>query len=85
MFRSSLDNIQTFKGVKISVAGRSSHYRDKLSYNIKIKKKSDDMLFGFKKFSLHAMGYDASYICERVAFAALKSIGVPCTEYSYIR
>ncbi|KAI8635953.1 coth protein-domain-containing protein [Parasitella parasitica] len=81
----SLDKVKTFQNVKVSVAGRSSRYITKLSYNIKMKKKSKDMLFGFKKFKLRAMGYDASYIRERVAFATLKSVGVPCTEYSYIR
>ena len=73
------------ENVKVSVAGRSSRWISKLSYNVKIKKKADNDLFGYKKFKLRAMGYDASYIRERVAFATLKSVGVPCTEYSYIR
>ncbi|KAG1098871.1 hypothetical protein G6F42_017919 [Rhizopus arrhizus] len=80
-----LDKVQTVENVKVSVAGRSSRWISKLSYNVKIKKKADDDLFGYKKFKLRAMGYDASYIRERVAFATLKSVGVPCTEYSYIR
>lgn len=80
-----LDNIQTFKDIEVSVAGRSSRYVPKLSYNIKIKKKSKDTLFGYKRLKLRAMSYDPSYIRERIAFATLKSVGVPCTEYSYIR
>ncbi|GAN11375.1 hypothetical protein MAM1_0566c10934 [Mucor ambiguus] len=80
-----LQKVQTVENVKVSVAGRSSRWVPKLSYNVKIKKKADDDLFGYKKFKLRAMGYDASYIRERVAFASLKSVGVPCTEYSYIR
>lgn len=85
IFNDSLQKVQTVENVKVSVAGRSSRWVSKLSYNVKIKKKADDDLFGYKKFKLRAMGYDASYIRERVAFATLKSVGVPCTEYSYIR
>ncbi|CEP09735.1 hypothetical protein [Parasitella parasitica] len=81
----SLDKVETFQDVKVSVAGRSSRYITKLSYNVKMKKKGKDTLFGFKKFKLRAIGYDPSYIRERIAFATLKSVGVPCTEYSYIR
>jgi hypothetical protein len=80
-----LRDVYNFENIKVSLAGRSSRYVPKLSYGLKIKKKSDDNLFGFKNFKLRALGLDPSYIREYVAYSTLKSVGLPASGFSYVR
>lgn len=77
--------IQNFENAKVSVAGRSSRFIEKLSYNLKTKKKSDDNLFNYKNIKLRAMAFDPSYVREKLCFSAIKSVGIPATEFSYVR
>lgn len=80
-----LDKIETFEGVKVSLAGRSSRMVDKVSFGIKLKKKSDDTLFGYKNLKLRAMAMDPSYIREKTVHSTLKAVGVPASDFSYVR
>lgn len=79
------NSVQTFENVKVSLAGRSSRYLPKLSYGLKIKKKSENNLFGFKNLKLRALGMDPSYVREYVAHSVLKSSGLPASGFSYVR
>ncbi|EIE79697.1 hypothetical protein RO3G_04402 [Rhizopus delemar RA 99-880] len=76
---------QNFENAKVSVAGRSSRFIEKLSYNLKIKKKSDDSLFNYRTIKLRAMAFDPTYVREKLCFSAIKSVGIPATEFSYVR
>jgi hypothetical protein len=69
----------------MSLAGRSSRYISKLSYGLKLKKKSSDNLFGYKNFKLRALGMDPSYVREYVALSTVKSVGLAATGFSYVR
>ncbi|KAI8090412.1 coth protein-domain-containing protein [Thamnidium elegans] len=80
-----LQEVQTFENVKVSLAGRSSRYVPKLSYGLKMKKKSDDNLFGYKNLKLRAFGMDPSYIRECVSYSTLKAAGLPASGFSYVR
>jgi hypothetical protein len=80
-----LNDVQRFEKVKVLLSGRSSRWVPKLSYTMKMKKKKDDNLYGYKNIKLRAMAMDPSYIREHTAFSAIKSVGVPATEYSYVR
>ncbi|CAO3661798.1 unnamed protein product [Rhizopus stolonifer] len=78
-----LKDIQKFEDVKVNIAGSSSRNFDKLSYNIKIKKKKD--LFGFKKLKLRSLVGDTSYIREQTCCSVIKSLGMPASGFSYVR
>jgi hypothetical protein len=58
---------------------------DKVSFGIKLKKKSDDTLFGYKNLKLRAMAMDPSYIREKTVHSTLKAVGVPASDFSYVR
>ncbi|KAI8979092.1 coth protein-domain-containing protein [Mycotypha africana] len=78
-----LQDSQSFENVKVSIAGRSSRSMPKLSYNIKLPKSY--YLYGYRQLKLRSMAFDASYVRERVAHAALNSVGVPTSDFSYVR
>ena len=80
-----LDKIETFEGVKVSLAGRSSRMVDKVSFGIKLKKKSDDTLFGYKNLKLRAMAMDPSYVRETICHSVLQSVGLPVSGFSFVR
>jgi hypothetical protein len=80
-----LKSAQTFENVKVSLAGSSSRAVSKLSYSIKMKKKSDDNLFGYKNLKLRAFGLEASYVREYTAASVIKSVGLPASDFTYIR
>ncbi|CAO3656949.1 unnamed protein product [Mucor hiemalis] len=80
-----LKNTLTFENVEVSLSGRSSRFVPKLSYTLKLKKKDDATLYGYKNFKLRAFGLDPSYVREYVAFSSIKAVGLAATEFSYIR
>lgn len=80
-----LQDVQSFENVKVSLAGRSSRYVPKVSYGLKMKKKGNDNLFGYKNLKLRAFGLDPSYIREYIAFSTIKSVGLAASEFSYVR
>ncbi|KAI8881326.1 coth-domain-containing protein [Backusella circina FSU 941] len=80
-----LNDVQRFEEVKVSLSGRSSRWVPKLSYTMKMKKKKDDNLYGYKNLKLRAMAMDPSYLRESTAFSSIKAAGIPATEFSYVR
>ncbi|KAI7904956.1 coth protein-domain-containing protein, partial [Cokeromyces recurvatus] len=81
----SLNDTQTFKDVKVSLAGRSSRFAPKLSYSLKMPKKDKQSLYGYKNLKLRASAYDPSYIRECIAYSTLNAVGIPASGYSYVR
>ncbi|CAO3683096.1 unnamed protein product [Rhizopus stolonifer] len=77
-----LKDIQEFEDVKVNVAGRGTRNFEKLSYNIKIKKKD---LFGFKKLKLRALVTDTTFMREQICYSVIKSLGMPSSDFSYVR
>jgi hypothetical protein len=81
----SLNNVQEFEKVKVSLSGRSSRYIPKLSYGLKMKTKGNKSLYGYKKLKLRALGMDPSYVRECVSYSTLKAVGIPASGFSYVR
>ncbi|KAI7875102.1 hypothetical protein K492DRAFT_199439 [Lichtheimia hyalospora FSU 10163] len=79
----SLDDVQSFSGVEFEVSGRQARESAKLSYNIKLPKKS--YLYGYRRLKLRALDTDPSYIREALGFKMLRSAGVPTTDFSFVR
>lgn len=50
-----------------------------------MKTKGTDNLFGYKKLKLRALGMDATYVRECIGYATLKAVGLPVSDFSYIR
>ncbi|KAG0175357.1 hypothetical protein DFQ28_000969 [Apophysomyces sp. BC1034] len=78
-----LQKLKTLVGVEIKLSGRASRSDPKLSYNIKIPKKSD--LFGYRRLKLRSLSTDPSYIREQITYDVLKSVGLPATGFSFAR
>lgn len=79
----TLNNTQSYEDAEISLAGRSSRWMTKLSYNIKLAKK--DRIGEFRRVKLRAMGTDPSYIREQLAYDVIKSTGLLSSEFSFVR
>lgn len=79
----SLDDTLNYQGVEISLAGRSSRWLPKLSYNLKLDK--EDRLYDYRRLKLRALDTDPSYIREQLAYDILKSVGLASSEFSYVR
>lgn len=71
--------------MKVSLAGRSSRWVAKLSYGLKLDKKNDTTLFGYKNFKLRALAHDRSYVRENLCYNVYKSSGIPASQFSYVR
>ena len=80
-----MKDVETFENVKVSLSGRSSRLFSKLSYGLKLKKKNDDNLFGFKNIKLRALAYDPSFVREYVAYSVVNSVGLAASELTYVR
>lgn len=80
-----LRDVQIFENVKISLAGMNTRKAEKLSYTLKLNKKSGESLFGFKNFKLRSLTRDPSYVREILGHNALKACGIPASEFSYVR
>ncbi|KAI8382351.1 coth protein-domain-containing protein [Blakeslea trispora] len=72
-----------FENVRITLAGRSSTWMSKLSYNVKLKKK--DSLFDYRRVKLRALATDPSYLREQLAYDVIKSVGLVSSEFSFCR
>jgi hypothetical protein len=79
----SLNDTLTYENVEISLAGRSSRWMPKLSYNIKLKKK--DRIYYYRRFKLRALATDPSYLREQLAYDSLKSVGLLSAEFTFCR
>lgn len=75
--------VKTFDDVTLSIAGHSTRSQKKLSYKFKIPKKQD--LFDFRRFKLRSMATDPSYMRDQLSSDIAESIGIPTTQYSYVR
>ncbi|KAG2215194.1 hypothetical protein INT46_001470 [Mucor plumbeus] len=79
----SLNDTLSYQDVTISLAGRSSRWVPKLSYNIKLSK--NDRLYDYRRVKLRALNTDPSYIREKMAYDIIKSSGLASSEFSYVR
>lgn len=80
-----MEHVLTFDNVDVSLAGRSSRWIPKLSYGLKLDKKNDTTLFGYKNLKLRALGLDPSYVRENLVYHVLEATGVPASGFSYVR
>lgn len=69
--------------VEMSLAGRSSRWFPKLSYNIKLQKQ--DRLFHNRRLKLRGLATDPSYLREKLAYDIINNTGLASSEFSYIR
>ncbi|KAL0094855.1 coth protein-domain-containing protein [Phycomyces blakesleeanus] len=77
--------IHTFSNVELEISGLSSRTFRKLSYNIKLKKKAKNHLYGYRRLKLRAINNDDSYIRESIGYDIVKAAGLAATEFSYVR
>ncbi|KAK4512107.1 uncharacterized protein ATC70_013350 [Mucor velutinosus] len=75
--------VKIFDNITLSIAGHSTRSQKKLSYKFKIPKKQD--LFGYRRFKLRSMATDPSYMRDQLSSDIAESIGIPTTQYSYVR
>jgi hypothetical protein len=78
-----LDDVYTYKTVKLSLAGRGSRWVPKVSYTVKIK--DGTSLFGYTNIKLRALAKDPSYVRETICHSVLQSVGLPVSGFSYVR
>ncbi|KAI8640403.1 coth protein-domain-containing protein [Parasitella parasitica] len=79
----TLNETLSYEGVTLSLAGRSSRWMPKLSYNVKLSK--NDRLYSYRRVKLRALNTDPSYIRESMAYDIIKSSGLASSEFSYVR
>lgn len=79
----SPSDVKSFENITLAVSGHSTRSYDKLSYKVKLQK--DDDLYNYRRIKLRSMSTDASYMREEIAYDIAKSIGMPTSEYSYVR
>ncbi|GAN00807.1 hypothetical protein MAM1_0002c00231 [Mucor ambiguus] len=79
----SPSDVKSFENITLAVSGHSTRSYDKLSYKVKLQK--DDDLYSYRRIKLRSMSTDASYMREEIAYDIAKSIGMPTSEYSYVR
>lgn len=79
----SLNDTLFYEDVEVSLAGRSSRWLSKLSYNLKLDKK--DRLYKYRRVKLRALATDPSYIREQLAYDIIKSVGLASAEFSFVR
>ncbi|KAI8368865.1 coth protein-domain-containing protein [Choanephora cucurbitarum] len=72
-----------FENVRVTLAGRSSTWMSKLSYNLKLKKK--DRLYDYRSIKLRAMATDPSYLREQLAYDVIESVGLASSQFSFCR
>ncbi|OBZ83443.1 Inner spore coat protein H [Choanephora cucurbitarum] len=72
-----------FEDVRVTLAGRSSTWMSKLSYNLKLKKK--DRLYDYRSIKLRAMATDPSYLREQLAYDVIESVGLVSSQFSFCR
>jgi hypothetical protein len=75
--------VRKFSDVKLSIAGRSTRFRQKLSYNIKLAE--GDNLGGYRSLKLKASTDDPSFLRNKLYFDMMIAAGLPGTRLSYKR
>lgn len=83
LFRTN--SIKTFIDAKFEIGGRSSRQYTKFAYNIKLNKKSDDAIDGYKKLKLRSTVTDPSYMRDYLASEMMYAANQPATKGSYVR
>lgn len=83
--KNRLHDIQTFENVKVSLSGRSSRWIPKLSYSLRLNKKNESTLFGYKNLKLRALAHDFSYVREHLCHHVIRACGIPVSGVSYVR
>ncbi|KAI9020007.1 coth protein-domain-containing protein [Phycomyces nitens] len=78
-------DVQSFSDIEIGLSGHSSRLFEKVSYNLKLKKKAKNHLYGYRRLKLRALATDQAYIREVIGYDIVKSIGIAATEYSFVR
>ncbi|KAI9471011.1 MAG: coth protein-domain-containing protein [Benjaminiella poitrasii] len=78
-------SVKSFTDAKFEIGGRSTRQFTKFAYNIKLKKKSEDNLSGFKKMKLRTTVSDPSYIREYLVSEMYYAANQPATRGSYAR
>jgi hypothetical protein len=78
-----LNSMLSHKEVEISLAGRSSRWVPKLSYNIDLS--GNDRLFNNQCIKLRVVGTDPSYIREQLAYDIINAAGLASAGYLYVR
>lgn len=79
----SLNDSLFYEDVRVTLAGRSSRWLPKLSYNLKLDK--HDRLYKYRRVKLRALDTDPSYLREQLAYDIIKSVGLASAEFSYVR
>ncbi|KAG2196803.1 hypothetical protein INT47_002730 [Mucor saturninus] len=78
-----LHDVFSFQKAELSLAGRSSRWLPKLSYNLKFSGK--DMLYSNSRIKLRSMDTDPSYIREQLAYDMVNCTGLASSGFSFIR
>lgn len=81
----STKSVQVFWDAKFEIGGRSSRLFTKFAYNIKLPKKDDQYLGGYKKLKLRTTVSDPSYMREYLATEMLYAANQPSSRASYVR
>ncbi|KAI8882039.1 coth-domain-containing protein [Backusella circina FSU 941] len=79
----SLEKVKNFDNVTLQISGHSTRMLSKLSYKINIPKKQD--LFGYRRLKFRSLGTDPSYMRENLVYDMYNSVGLPTSQYSYVR
>ncbi|KAL0092373.1 coth protein-domain-containing protein [Phycomyces blakesleeanus] len=78
-------DVQVFPDIEFELSGRSSRWLPKVSYNLKLKKKSKNHLYSYRRLKLRSIANDDSYLRERIGYDIIGSVGLATTKYSYVR
>ncbi|RCH99354.1 hypothetical protein CU098_010215 [Rhizopus stolonifer] len=81
----STKSVQVFSDAKFEIGGRSSRRLTKFAYNLKLNKKDNDTLGGYKKLKLRTTVTDPSYMREYIITEMLNAVNQPSTRASFVR
>ncbi|KAI8981845.1 coth protein-domain-containing protein [Mycotypha africana] len=79
----TLNHIQKFEKVELSLSGRSSRWMPKFSYGIKLAKK--DRFHNYRRLKLRSLASDPSYLREKISYDMIQSTGILSSGFSYAR
>ncbi|KAL0092374.1 coth protein-domain-containing protein [Phycomyces blakesleeanus] len=76
---------QVINNIDFELAGRSSRWFPKVSYNIKLKKDEEDELYNYRRLKLRALPNDDSYLREKLGYDVIEAVGLATTKFSFVR
>lgn len=79
----SPNDVKAFQTISLKISGHSTRGMKKLSYKFKLPKNQD--LYGYRTIKLRSMSIDPSYMREQLAYGIANSVGLPTSQYSYVR